>query len=205
MSQRLGELREAVGTRLNEVDRSKVNKEWFLSEEFQTMLFEAARQVTATADRKKIKMLGNALANSGIRDFQDEDRKELFLQIIRDLTPQHIAMLRRFVMLDGDISPLPFTPYEHQDLLVLQMLHANGLVTHSLKPPRLKQPRFGGYNISHTEATQIMNDFFKDLQKPAESEFQISAFGADFLKFVSMSAIRNDDGEAETKQNDQTD
>lgn len=49
------------------------------------MLFEAARQVTATADRKKIKMLGNALANGGIWDFHDEDRKELFLQIIRDL------------------------------------------------------------------------------------------------------------------------
>jgi hypothetical protein len=86
-------------------------------------------------------------------------------------------------------------PTSTKDLLVLQMLHANGLVTESLKPPRLKQPGFGGYNISKTEATQIMNDFFKDLQKPPEREFQISAFGVDFLKFVSMSAIPNDDGE----------
>jgi hypothetical protein len=68
-----------MNARLDEVDKSKVDKEWFLSEEFQTMLFEAARQVTATADRKKIALLGYALANGGITDFSTEDRKELFL------------------------------------------------------------------------------------------------------------------------------
>ena len=95
--QRLSQLRDSMNARLNEVDSSKVNRNWFLSDEFQAMLFEAARQVTATADRKKILMLGNALVNSGITDFNDETRKELFLQMIRDLTPQHIAMLRRLL------------------------------------------------------------------------------------------------------------
>jgi hypothetical protein len=39
-------------------------------------------------------MLGKALANSGARDFSEETKKQLFLQLIRDLTPQHIALLR---------------------------------------------------------------------------------------------------------------
>jgi len=55
---RLQGMRDAMNARLQEVDDSKVDKDWFLSEEFQTMLFESARQVTATADRKKIAMLG---------------------------------------------------------------------------------------------------------------------------------------------------
>jgi hypothetical protein len=36
-------------------------------------------------------MLGNTLANGGVTDFSKENRKELFLHLIRDLTPQHIA------------------------------------------------------------------------------------------------------------------
>src|SRR5256886_6384215 len=55
---RLEEMRNGMHARLQEVGESKVDKDWFQSEEFQTMLFEAARQVTATADRKKIAMLG---------------------------------------------------------------------------------------------------------------------------------------------------
>lgn len=195
--QRLSDLREAMNTRLNEVDRAKVDKEWFLSEEYQTMLFEAARQVTATADRKKIAMLGNALANGGITDFSGETRKELFLQLIRDLTPQHITMLR--ILLPPKDSPFgmqtswnarpTIVPEKNDDLAVLQMLAANGLVTESLKPARLRTtPRFS-ITMSTSEAEHLLSEFIKDLQKSPEREFRLSQFGRDFLNFVSFSTL----------------
>jgi hypothetical protein len=46
-----------------------------------------------THDQEKINMLGAALANSGLEGFVSDDRKELFLQLIRTLTRQHIAKL----------------------------------------------------------------------------------------------------------------
>lgn len=196
---RIKELRDAMYARLSEIDRSKVDKDWFLSEEFQTMLFEAARQVTATADRQKIVMLGNALANGGISDFSNEKRKELFLQLIRDLTPQHIAMLRLLLPCEG----ASFNPQwqwnarpamvgtNADELAVLQMLAARGLVTETIKPPKLREPRFGG-NISASEAQHILTEFIKELQQSPEREFQLSEFGRDFLQFISLPATPNE-------------
>jgi hypothetical protein len=57
------------------------------------LLFEALHQLHVTQDKQKIEMLGRALANSGAKEFSEESQKELFLQLIRDLTAQHIAML----------------------------------------------------------------------------------------------------------------
>jgi hypothetical protein len=169
---RLHEMRDEMDARLREVDETRVNKDWYKSEEFQTMLFEATRQATATADRQKIAMLGNALANGGITDFGPEERKELFLQLIRDLTPQHIAMLRR-------LAPAPGTAWKpeiegkDEDLLVLQMLHASGLVTETLKPRKGQDltSRYGGH-VSLDDAGRIVHDIarvIQELQKTSPS------------------------------------
>ncbi|SRR5260370_72291 len=193
--QRIRELRDAMYARLSEVDRSKVDKDWFLSEEFQTMLFEAARQVTVTADRQKVVMLGNALANGGISDFSNETRKELFLQLIRDLTPQHVSMLRRLLPHeDANFNPQwrwnarpSIVGNNADELAVLQMLAAQGLVTERIKPPKLREPRFGS-NVSVGEAKHIVTEFIKELQQPPGREFRISEFGRDFLQFISLRA-----------------
>jgi hypothetical protein len=62
----------------------------------------------------KIAMLGNALANGGVTDFSEEHRKELFLRLIRELTPHHIAMQPRttwfeILQLVGNSSTVPIS------------------------------------------------------------------------------------------------
>jgi hypothetical protein len=212
MYERVRDMKDTMHSRLNDVDRSKVDKGWFQSEEYQTMLFEAVRQVTTTADRKKIAMLGNALANSGTTDFQNEHRKELFLQLIRDITPQHIAMLRRFMpdqssgynpQWQWNARPMITSGQAKQDeLAVLQMLAASGVLTESVTIPRLRTPRFSS-TFSDSQARQIISEFIKDLQRSPEREFRLSEFGRDFLKFVSMSAIPDNHAEVRATQNDQ--
>ena len=192
---RLQGMRDAMNARLQEVDDSKVDKDWFLSEEFQTMLFESARQVTATADRKKIAMLGNALANGGIAEFSTESRKELFLQIIRDLTPQHIAMLRRLLADNSMPTEIrwrarPTLAGTDEDLVVLQMLAASGLVTESLKEPNVRVPRISFNSLpSSSEARHAFNEIVKGLREPPKRMFRLSTVGRDFLNFVSFSRI----------------
>jgi|SRR2546425_1626658 len=192
---RLEEMRNGMHARLQEVGESKVDKDWFQSEEFQTMLFEAARQVTATADRKKIAMLGNALANGSIAGFSTESRKELFLQIIRDLTPQHIAMLRRLLPDDSMSTEIRWRARstlaeKDEDLAVLQMLAANGLVTEFLKEAHVPVPRLSSYRSPSTsESAHALKQIVKGLKVPPKRMFRLGEFGRDFLDFVSFSRI----------------
>src|SRR2546427_3439703 len=55
---RLEEMRNGMHARLQEVGESKVDKDWFQSEEFQTMLFEAARQVQQLPTGRRLLCLG---------------------------------------------------------------------------------------------------------------------------------------------------
>lgn len=184
---RLEQMRETMHSRLKEVDESKVDRDWFKSEEFQTMLFEATRQATVTADRKKIAMLGNALANGGLIDFTTEDRKDLFLQLVRDLTSQHIAMLRR-------LAPKgPWRPRmdgHGEDLLVLQMLAANGLVTESLESKKAHKVRLGPPSESALRnAERQIKQLTRDLQRPPDRVFSLSSLRQDFISFVGLPNI----------------
>jgi hypothetical protein len=61
------------------------------------LLFEALRQLNVTHDREKLEMLGVALANSGAESFKDDDRKDLFVRFVRELTRQHINVLHRLL------------------------------------------------------------------------------------------------------------
>jgi hypothetical protein len=190
---RLEQLRDAMNARLEEVGESNVNKDWFQSEEGQTMLFEAVRQVASTSDRKKIAMLGNALANGGVTDFSSEERKELFLQLVRDLTPQHIAVLRRLMPDQSSAWKLKIEG-KGEELLVLQMLHASGLVTESLEPMKA-QVRLRRYGSAALSANNVargvkeLEEIIKDLQRPPRRVFALSTLGKDFIEFVNLRRI----------------
>lgn len=79
---RVKEMFDHFTNRIREVGEDKVDREWFRSEEFQTLLFEAFRQLNVTHDRAKLEMLGVALANSGAVGFKDEERKDLFIRFV---------------------------------------------------------------------------------------------------------------------------
>jgi hypothetical protein len=104
-NERMKDMFEYMSNRLREVGEQKIDREWFRGEEFQTLLYEALRQLHVTHDREKIEMLGVALANSGTSGFKEEERKDLFVRFVRDLTRQHVKVLVELAP-----NPLPFDP-----------------------------------------------------------------------------------------------
>lgn len=79
-------------TRMDEIHESIPDEDYYGSEKFQTLLALAWQQLATTHDRAKLKLLADALANSGTTDFRNEDT-ELFLRMIRDLSICDIVAL----------------------------------------------------------------------------------------------------------------
>jgi hypothetical protein len=202
-SERMKEIFDHFTHRIQDIGEDKVDREWFRSEEFQTLLYESFQQLLVTHDRQKIEMLGVALANSGAPGFKDEDRKDLFVRFVRELTSQHLKVLLSLVpqTLRFDSTEPPMTEEEIQlwkwrtrpkvspsddDLLAMQMLTAYGLVEEnisaSINPPSIPS--------SFTSENQIRNavkKISKSLEKPSITRtFRLSPLGGDFLKFMGL-------------------
>jgi len=129
--ERLNDMFDEVKKRLDSVGDEKIDREFFKSEEFQTLLFLLLERLHTTHDSEKLRMFGNALANSGNVDFKDDDRED-YIRVLRDLSLKDLLILNDF-RLKG------WTPHIHQidysaDVLVsLARLHGMGLVNGSLK------------------------------------------------------------------------
>jgi hypothetical protein len=168
------------------------------------LIFEALHQLHVTQDRKKIEMLGKCLANSGAGEFKDESRKQLFVHLVRDLTPQHIALLHRLMPRARQESETPHEVPDQMlwlnrpavtatgsDLLILQMLAANGLVEESLKTIAARQPSAGSFS-STADIDKALKDFVRELQRPPLRYFRVSELGMDFLTFVGSKPQKED-------------
>lgn len=206
---RMREMFEHFAHRIREVGEDKVDREWFRSEEFQTLLYEAFQQLLVTHDRAKIEMLGVALANSGAPGFKEEDRKDLFVRFVRELTSQHLR-----VLLELTPKSLPFNPnaarspssppldaeairkweWESRpkakpstdDLLAMQMLHAYGLVEENITSS-IVQPSIPSRFTSESQIMDAVKKFSKNIERPTISRtFRLSPLGADFLKFMGL-------------------
>src|SRR5258708_6165451 len=90
---RIVDVFEAVKSQVEDLDDAQVRKEYFESDEFQTLLTLILQEIQTTHDKKKLQMLAAALCNSGNIDFQSETRKELFVRVLRLLSPEHIRAL----------------------------------------------------------------------------------------------------------------
>jgi len=205
---RVKEMFEHFTTKVREVGEDKVDREWFRSEEFQTLLYEAFSQLNVTHDREKIEMLGVALANSGSPGFKEEERKDLFIRFVRDLTRQHLKVL---LDLAPTQLPIPASPAQSgvqpldketagsfwwtsrptvtpkdDDLLALQMLHAYGLVEERLKSS-IEQPRLPSKFTSESQIRDAVKKFSKSIESPAVTRsFRLSLLGNEFLKFMGL-------------------
>lgn len=206
--ERMQALMEDLGKRIEELGEEKINREWFRSEQFQTLLYEAISQLNTTHDRSKIEMLGTALANSGTYEMTDDSRKELFVRLLRDLTPQHIAVLLHLLPSTDRLEmvfPPETTPEERTrseaymkrhwwesrpeivpsgaDQLIAQMLSSFGLLEEGLRSG-FKEPHI---RLSSPQAAeQALRDILRELQKPPKQEFRISELGKDFLQFLGL-------------------
>jgi hypothetical protein len=105
-NRRMYDMFEHFTKKVKEIGETKVDREWFRSEEFQNLLFNAFLQLNLTHDREKIEMLGVALANSGAPGFKEEERKDLFVRFVREITPQHLKVLL-------ELAPRPVVLYDY--------------------------------------------------------------------------------------------
>ncbi len=204
---RMYDMFEHFTKKIRDIGEEKVDREFFRSEEFQTLLFEAFRQLNVTHDRETIEMLGVALANSGAPGFKDDESKELFIRFVRELTQQHIRMLFELLPSPVLVDSLPIGVSQreeraHQlewerrpkmrprndDLLALQMLTAYGLVEEnlsaSIQKPQL--PRIASIS-SLGQIEEVMDKFSKSIANPTVTRsFRLSPLGDRFLKFMGL-------------------
>jgi hypothetical protein len=198
-NERMKRMFDQMAQHIRELGEEKIDREWFRGEEFQTLLFEALHQLHATESEDKIRMLGKALANSGATEFKNEDRKDIFLRLIRELAPQHVLFLRRLL----PKRPKEFSAEEYPDwmiwanrpkifgrgteLLVLQMLAANSLVEEIAETKEVRLPSLS-ITSSEEHVRSTLKDFFDKLQRASVRYFLLSESGRDFLKFVGAEA-----------------
>jgi hypothetical protein len=172
MRERAADVFEAFKERIEEIDKDKLNADFFESDEFATLLTLMLQQIQTTHDRQKLKMLATGLANSATPAFASEARKELFFRIIRDLAPEDVQALKGLVFIPG-MGGLPASNDDHA--VTLQRLVAQGLVLEDLQSEEL--PNF---NINHPGNQILLKSAF---EKPPIKRYSPSAFGLEFLRF----------------------
>lgn len=91
--ERIVEVFEEVKSQLDKAGEAQIQEEYFMTEEFQTLLTLVLQELQTTHDRTKLRMLATALSNSSQIKFQYETRKELFVRTLRALSPEHIQLL----------------------------------------------------------------------------------------------------------------
>jgi hypothetical protein len=184
--ERVEETFRAMKEKLDNVDETKVDEEYFKSDEFMTILLLAIEQLQTTHDKKKIQMIANALANSGIVDFSSDSRKELFMRTMRDLSPQHVSMLS-YMRVNAIV-------FEHKNptgetLTLLQSLAAHGLVEESFEK---EQPLIPQRNF--TNQREVKSALAKAIATPTHHRFRVGKFGSEFLKFFDSDDVEQKHG-----------
>jgi hypothetical protein len=181
--ERATEVFSAVKERLEQVEESKIDRAFFESEEFQTLLTLVLEQLQSSHDKAKMRMLSAALVNSGMKEFSVESRKELFLRILRDLAPNHLQALnsllpstQRFLEAGSSLWPTNSNP-GGEALAVLQSLAAKGLVNETLKYDR---------QISLDVSPASIKNLKKYLEEAPSRVFKINSFGLEFLRFMGQ-------------------
>jgi hypothetical protein len=158
-----------------------------MSEEFGVLFTLILERLHATRDEEKLKIFGDALANSGSKDFQADD-KEQYIRTLRDLGIEDLRILKRTASLKMMPEPfrrLRFTSFEKPSLARLTAL---GLVNekHKLKD----------FNVSiriiptsqqsaERYARGIAEGFKKYLQQAPITVYETSDFGERFLTFIA--------------------
>ncbi len=160
--QRWLELFTDFRTRIEEIRAFIPDESYFGSEEFQTLLFLVLQQLITTHDRKKLRLLADALANSGTASFQGEENKELFIRLIRDLSVHDISALGDERLLNS-ISPSSPITYTADEIAQFSRLASMGL---------LIEQHISGYGGGPPE---IGND----------RHYQRAQLGCSLLRFIS--------------------
>jgi hypothetical protein len=186
VTERFRDMVSIMARELNRIEESKIDPEYFNTEEFLTLLILAIDQLQFAHHREKVKMLASALTNSCRKQGPSDQRKEMFVRAIRDLTPAHVQLLKD--MRDGSrhvggvVVPMrEICNPVSEILMLLQNLAGLGLVEEF---PKADTPQISNVAVlSENEVRKVLSDaIFKSLPKRC---FRLSRFGSDFLDFIS--------------------
>jgi hypothetical protein len=167
--ERLNTVFAEMKERLDTVNAEKVNRAFFDSEEFQTLLYLLIEKLHTTHEQAKLKMFGDALANSGNMEFKVDD-KEIFIRALRDLSVKDIETLSD-EKLKGWNPLTKRIEYGPEILSSLSRLSGFGLVIEKFLRPN-----------PNTSAEQQLQSL---LSSPPWRTFQITTLGERFLQFVA--------------------
>jgi hypothetical protein len=161
--------------RIEEVRDRIPDAAFYGSEEFQTLLALAQEQLWSTHDKKKLKLLAAALANSGTEQFRNDD-KELMLRALRAVSPSDLEVLNH-QNLKGWLPLTRRIDYGPDVLGSLSRLASQGLVMEKFLRP----------NPNTTDEQKLSSV----LEHGTWRTFQLSHFGDRFLKFVVSGAVES--------------
>jgi len=177
VQERLNDVFDALKDRLDSLGEEKVDRAYFHSEEFQSVLYLLLERLHTTHDKEKLRMFGNALGNSGVIEFKADDKEE-FIRVLRDLSLADLTILNHENLKN-------WRPHVHEfdygpDVLAsLFRLQGMGLVLAKLSDKQAPARRTGN------PQQDDINMLTELLTQPPKMKFYLSAFGARFLKFIS--------------------
>ena len=184
---------EALNDQQKRIEDKIPDQSYYESEEFQTLLGLVIERLHTTRDEEKLKMFGNALANSGNSDFK-ADHREDFIRILRDLSIADIDELKSFAR--PSAQQFGGTLNEEQRFQMRQsrqnikgegLSRTTRLVGLGLINESLTMKRYGGSVEFRNarEASRALEDYLK---QPPTRSYEISSFGWRFLQFIEGEA-----------------
>jgi hypothetical protein len=169
---------------LDRLGEEKLDREFFDSEEFQSLLFLLIEKLQTTHDADKLKIFANALANSGNVDFKADD-KEQYVRVLRDLSLSDLTVLNDG-RLKGWLPDMHTIEYAAEVICSLSRLQGMGLVLERLMAKEVLGGRTGSERLDARAALSEL------LTQPPKKNFHLSEFGERFLRFISVAANPNE-------------
>jgi hypothetical protein len=178
-----------VRVQLNKIEESRIDRSFFESEEFQTILATILQQLQTTHDKQKMKMLACALVNCGTVEHRSDDRRELFVRALRELTTQHVitlATIRTGTHVKGnwfDWRDEVCNP-SNEKLLLLSDLVRVGFVQEFAKRQDLDHRHTGTYPEELAAKLEELTSHV--IEGVPVRCFRPTDLGRDFLKFIGQ-------------------
>jgi hypothetical protein len=174
-----------VAKELNEqqkrIEEKIPDKKYYESEEFHTLFSLVLERLNTAHDEEKLRMFGDALANSGSIQFASDDKEE-YIRTLRELSSKDLRTLNSD-LLKGWTPHVHEIKYDPDTLSSLSRLEGMGLVIQHFKA---KSPRASRTGSPRTNAELVMQDL---LTSPPMRTYALSPFGERFLEFVAIGSV----------------
>jgi hypothetical protein len=178
MQDRLNAVFDEMKNRLDQLGEEKIDQEFFRSEEFQTLLFLLLERLHTTQEKERLRVFGDALANSSSSDFRSDD-KEQYVRVLRELSLSDLNVLRNKLLKGWTPHIADAVNYPADVMVSLARLQGMGLVLDRLSAESA--------TVGALDLQMLMQNL---VTQPPKKIFYLSVFGERFLKFIS-DASRN--------------